>query len=46
MSRRWIYDTVLIGFSPNESCWKLCPKVNRQPVDNYAHIYKIYINFY
>ena len=28
-SQRWIFDTVLIGFSPSGSCWKICTKVNR-----------------
>ena len=27
---RWVYDTVPIGFSPSENCWKICPKINRQ----------------
>ena len=27
-NQRWVYDTVPIGFSPSESCWKMCPKAN------------------
>ena len=34
---RWVYDTILIGFSPSESCWKLYPKVNHQLVDSWAN---------
>ena len=39
-SRRWIYDTVPIGFSPSENYWKIYSKVNHQPVDDCAHTYK------
>ena len=26
---KWVFDTILIGFSTSGSCWELCPKANR-----------------
>ena len=38
-NRRWVYDTIPIGFSPSGSCWELCHKINRQSIDDWAYYY-------
>ena len=39
INRRWVYNTIPIGFSPSGSCWKLYLKVNHQPVDDWDNYY-------
>ena len=34
INQRWVYDSISIGFSPSESCWKLYFKINHQSVDS------------
>ena len=44
INQRWVYDTILIGFSPSGSCWKLCPKANRLMIALIINVYKLINN--
>ena len=40
----WVYDTILIGFSPSRSCWKLCPQANHLTIVLIIIIYELINN--
>ena len=44
INQRWVYDTILIGFSPSGSCWELCSKANRLMIALIINVYELINN--
>ena len=44
INQRWVYDTILIGFSPSGSCWKICSKANHLMIILIIIIYELINN--
>ena len=44
INQRWVYDIILIDFSPSESYWELCPKVNHLTIVLIINVYELLNN--